>query len=98
MSQDPIITKLNSIEQKLDIIISKFDAFKRAQAQKRPELGNQRLLQAQLEQHELKPFTDRSKYMLARYPGYCRICGKTIELGEPIVFEAGKGAAHETCV
>jgi len=90
VSQDPIMAKLNSIEVKMDVLISKFDAFIKAQAQKR-------MPQQQFEQ-PMKPFTDRAKHVLARYPGKCKVCGGTIEVGDPIVFEAGKGAAHETCI
>lgn len=90
MSQDSIITKLNSIEGKLDILISKFDMFMKAQ--KRPESTR-----PQVEQ-PMKPFTDRAKHVIARYPGRCIVCGEAISVDEQIVFEAGKGAAHETCV
>lgn len=91
MSKDPVMTKLDSIEHKLDVLISKFDLFIQGQVQKRAEP------QPQIQQVS-RIFTDRAKHVIARYPGRCKVCGEAINVGEPIVFEAGKGAAHETCV
>lgn len=93
MSQDPIMTKLNSIEQKLDVLNARFEAFMQMQAQRRSE----RPPQMQAEQ-QMRPFTDRAKHVIARYPGRCKICGNAIEVGESIIFEPGIGAAHQSCI
>ncbi|MGQ9514917.1 MAG: hypothetical protein ACUVTL_07725 [Thermoproteota archaeon] len=91
MGQDPIVSKLNSIERKLDVLIARLETF--MQKEKRSEQSPQPRAEQQM-----KSFTDRAKHVIAKYPGRCKICGNAIEVGDPIIFESGVGAAHQSCV
>lgn len=38
------------------------------------------------------------KIIIARYPGVCGVCGKTVREGESVYWGHGQGIAHERCM
>jgi len=44
-----------------------------------------------------KPSEDQEKHMISKYKGTCILCGKRIQVGDPIIYSKDKGARHEHC-